>query len=210
MYLGTALSNKKGFTTLKEARDAAESGSAGTRAGMTTTNLSCWRVQHPSDLFRIVRKDSSQAGMTDVGFTLVEVMIALVVLLLVFLALMQTALVSIDANMKNNLRDEAANIAAMRMEQARNLKFTLSTDNLASDATAFTAGELPNCSATLAALINGVVVQRNIRNITANFCTNRTVTVIESNNTKRVIIRVGWKWRDEDYNHNISTIVRIQ
>ena len=68
------------------------------------------------------------------GFTLVEVMIAMVVLLLVFLALMQTALVSIDSNMKNNLRDEAANIAAMRMEQARNLQYTQSTDNLASDA----------------------------------------------------------------------------
>ena len=50
-------------------------------------------------------KDSMQAGMTEAGFTLVEVMIALVVLLLVFLALMQTALVSIDSNMKNNLRD---------------------------------------------------------------------------------------------------------
>lgn len=160
-------------------------------------------------------KDSRQAGMTGVagmterGFTLVEVMIAMVVSLLVFFALMQTALVSIDSNMKNNLRDEAANIAAMRMEQARNLKYTLSTDNLLSDTTAFTAGELPNCSATLAALINGQVVQRNIRNITANFCTNRTVTVIDTN-TKRVTIRVGWKWRNEDFNHNISTIVRVQ
>ncbi len=47
-------------------------------------------------------------------------MIALVVLLVVSLALMQTALVSIDANMTNILRDEAVGIAEMRMNEARN------------------------------------------------------------------------------------------
>jgi len=203
----TVLLNKKGFTPLEKADNEAESGSAGTRNGMTTTSLSCWLVQHPSG------KDSRQAGMTEGGFTLIEVMIAMVVSLLVFFALMQTALVSIDSNMKNNLRDEAANIAAMRMEQARNLRYTLSTDNLISDA----VGTLPavdlsgntSCPATPAPFAAGVLEPRNIRSITANFCTNRTVTAIDSN-TKRVTIRVGWKWRNEDFNHNISTIVRIQ
>jgi type IV pilus assembly protein PilV len=155
-------------------------------------------------------KDYRQAGMTERGFTLVEVMIAMVVSLLVFFALMQTALVSIDANMKNNLRDEAANIAAMRMEQARNLRFTASADSLVDDAAAIPAGDLPSCPTTPAVFVNGEVVKRNFRNITDFiFCTNRDVTVIDSN-TKRVTIRVGWRWRNEDYNHNISTIVRIQ
>lgn len=45
------------------------------------------------------------------GMTLVEVLIAMVVLLLVSLALMQTALVSIDANMRNVLRDESVSVA---------------------------------------------------------------------------------------------------
>lgn len=142
------------------------------------------------------------------GFTLVEVVIALTVSLLVFFALMQTALVSIDSNMKNNLRDEAANIAAMRMEQARNLKYTLSTDNLVSDA-ADISGEA-DCPTTPTAFATGELVTRDFRNIAGfKFCTNRNVTVIDSN-TKRVAIRVGWKWRNEDFNHNISTVVRIQ
>ncbi|MEK6691226.1 MAG: type II secretion system protein [Nitrospirota bacterium] len=52
------------------------------------------------------------AGMTkSQGLTLVEVLIAMVILLLVSLALMQTALVSIDANMRNVLRDEAVSVA---------------------------------------------------------------------------------------------------
>ncbi|MCX5716928.1 MAG: type II secretion system protein [Nitrospirae bacterium] len=142
------------------------------------------------------------------GFTLVEVVIALTISLLVFFALMQTALVSIDSNMKNNLRDEAANIAAMRMEQARNLRYTLSTDNLVSDAVDISGN--PNCPATPAPFAAGAVITRDFRNIAGfTFCTNRSVTAIDSN-TKRVTIRVGWKWRNEDYNHNISTVVRIQ
>ena len=57
------------------------------------------------------------------GMSLVEVMIALLVMLLVFFALMQTALVGIDSNMLNSLRSEAVNVAEMRMNEARNEPF---------------------------------------------------------------------------------------
>jgi prepilin-type N-terminal cleavage/methylation domain-containing protein len=57
------------------------------------------------------------------GLTLVEVMIALSVFLLVFMGLFQTALLSIEHNMKNILRDEAINIAAARMEEAKSMLF---------------------------------------------------------------------------------------
>lgn len=141
------------------------------------------------------------------GFTLIEVMIAMVVSLLVFFALMQTALVSIDSNMKNNLRDEAANIAAMRMEQARNLRFTQSVDNLTTD---IDDGTLTGAACPAGFGTVGTRIDRDIRSVTGfDFCTNRTVTVIDSN-TKRVTIRVGWKWRGEDFNHNISTVARRQ
>ena len=53
------------------------------------------------------------------GLTLIEVMVALIVLLLVFLALMQTALLSIDSNMINVLRDEAVNIAEEQMSDCK-------------------------------------------------------------------------------------------
>ena len=66
--------------------------------------------------------------MTEVGFTLVEVLISMVVLLLVSLALMQTALVSIDSNMMNILRDEAVGIAEEEMNEARGVSFSLLGD----------------------------------------------------------------------------------
>lgn len=124
------------------------------------------------------------------GLTLVEVMIALVVLLIVSLALMQTALVSIDSNMTNVLRDEAVNIAEITMNEARNTPFN-----------------------SLVGTSNTTVL-RNFRNI-ANFQYNvtRTVTDLNSDN-KQVNITVTWEWKENTtangnpLTHNITSIVR--
>jgi hypothetical protein len=120
-------------------------------------------------------------------------MIALVVLLIVSLALMQTALVSIDANMTNILRDEAVNIAEMRMNEARNTPF----DNLLAGA-------------------SGGTVLRNFRNM-ANFqyTVTRTITDLNSDN-KQVNITITWEWKEQTvangnpYTHSITTILRRQ
>jgi prepilin-type N-terminal cleavage/methylation domain-containing protein len=118
------------------------------------------------------------------GLTLIEVMIALVVLLLVFLALMQTALVSIDSNMINVLRDEAVNIAEERMNNARNAPF----DTLAS---------LP-----------AAPVSRNIRNVSNfQYSVVRTVSALNID-SRQVVITVSWNWKARPYVHTISSILR--
>lgn len=128
------------------------------------------------------------------GFTLVEVMIALVVLLLVSLALMQTALVGIDSNMRNVLRDEAVGIAEMRMNEARNQPF----DSLAAGTTSGT-------------------VSRNLRNITNfSYTVTRTVTDLPPTNpdNKQINITVIWEWKENTvangnpFTHSITTLVR--
>jgi len=124
------------------------------------------------------------------GLTLVEVMIALVVLLIVSLALMQTALVSINSNMTNVLRDEAVSIAEMRMNEARNTPFN------------FLGGT------------SNATILRNFRNI-ANFqyTVTRTVTNLNSDN-KQVNITVTWDWKENTVangnplTHSITSIVR--
>ena len=124
------------------------------------------------------------------GLTLVEVMIALVVLLVVSLALMQTALVSINSNMTNLLRDEAVNIAEMRMNEARNTPF----NNLIGTST--------------------TTISRNFRNI-ANFqyTVTRMVTDLNTDN-KQVNITVTWEWKENTVangnplTHSITSIVR--
>ena len=141
------------------------------------------------------------AKLNNKGVTLVEVMIALVILLLVFLALMQTALVSIDANMKNVLRDEAVSIAEQRLNTARSLPF----DSLVNDAAALPT---PNdCPGTFAV---GERVQRDFRNIiNKDFCSNMTVTPLGvTGDTRQVNIRVIWNWKGEAFIHSITTLIR--
>jgi prepilin-type N-terminal cleavage/methylation domain-containing protein len=133
------------------------------------------------------------------GLTLVEVLIAMVVFLLVSLAMMQTALVGIDSTTRNVLRDEAVNVAELRMNEARNLPFA----SLVSD-----AGDVP--------------IVRNVRNITGGVTFHTIVVVAELDgdgnlgtddaNTKQINVTTTWEWRDNTivngsaFTHRISTI----
>lgn len=133
------------------------------------------------------------------GLTLIEVLIAMVVFLLVSLAMMQTALVGVDANSRNILRDEAVNIAEMRMNEARNMPFA----SLVSD-----AADVP--------------ITRNVRNIPGGITFNTSIVVTEldgdnvlatdDSNTKQINVTTTWEWRDNTvangnpYTHRISTI----
>ncbi len=125
------------------------------------------------------------------GFTLVEAMLAFLVLLFVSLAMLQTALLSIDSNMVNVLRDEAISIAERRMNDARNLAYNEATDNLVSDP------------------VQPVVVQGRFRDMSINYNTARTVTALGSA-SKQVAIRVDWTWKGRPYTHVISTVMRRQ
>ena len=125
------------------------------------------------------------------GMTLVEVLIALVVLLLVSLAMMQTALVSIDSNMLNVLRDEAVSITEMRMSEARNTSFS-----------------------SLSAGTSSTNVLRNFRNI-QNFQYTVTRNVFDRGlENKQIDIIVRWDWKENTvangnpYTHTITSIVR--
>lgn len=120
------------------------------------------------------------------GLTLIEVMISLVVLLLVFLALMQTALVSIDSNMINVLRDKAVNVAEERMNNARNTAF----NNL------------------LPVVTDVSPPPMSVRNIAAfAYTAKRKVTDINID-SKQVDITVTWNWKGRPYTHTISSILR--
>jgi prepilin-type N-terminal cleavage/methylation domain-containing protein len=121
------------------------------------------------------------------GVTLIEMMIALVILLVVSLALMQTAIIGMNVNLQNILRDEAVNIAEMRMNQLRSLPY----DSI-----------LPGAEAP---------VTRTFRGFTETYTPTRIVsTLLTSTNIKQVTISVSWDYRGKTYSHGITTIVRKQ
>lgn len=159
---------------------------------------------------------AESAMLSRKGMTLVEVLVALVVLLFVSLALMQTALLSIDANMKDSVRDEEVKVAEMRMSDARNLAWTDLTTETGNTFTLPTAQDDQACicrtasdGCTAGSYDDGfpVKVQRHIRNVTINFYTRRVVNTINTvNNEVRIVVRGVYK--DKCYSHISTTIVR--
>ena len=151
---------------------------------------------------------------TKEGLTLVEVIVALTIFLIVFLGIMQVALLSIDHNMHNILRDEAVTIAGATMEEVRSKPFaSVFSDTTSGDiSAAISAGDCPNTFTT------GNVVHAKIRNMTKPFCVNLTCTDLDgdgdcttddsASNTKQVSVRVAWKWKGEDYLQTVTTLRR--
>ncbi len=119
------------------------------------------------------------------GVTIIEMMVSLVILLFVSLALLQTSIVGTRTNLKNSLRDEAVNVAEMRTNALKSMKF----DNITPGAEA--------------------VVSRNLRGFTANFTPTRTIIDIDTD-TKQINMTVSWVYSGQTYTHGITTIVRKQ
>ncbi len=138
------------------------------------------------------------------GLSLVEVLIAMVILLFVSMALMQTALVSIESNMKNVLRDEAVAVADTRITEARNLGFGALAPDGASLAGQGCPADFIGAPGNFA---NGIPYQRSLKGIsTFSFCTNRNVRPLGANDTQ-VDVTVGWSWKGQTYTHSSSAVI---
>ena len=126
------------------------------------------------------------------GFTLIEVMVSLLLSLLIFLAVMQVALMGMNYNMTNALRDEAVNVAEQQMNQVR---------NQVSSVAGFTAlGNPPLAPFT---------ISRNFRNVSNfNYTVNQVVAVLNANN-KQVTITVTWPWKGQNTTHIVNTVLRM-
>jgi prepilin-type N-terminal cleavage/methylation domain-containing protein len=130
------------------------------------------------------------------GVTLVEVMIALVILLIVFMGLIQTSLLTIDSNATNVLRDEAVRLASDTMISLRSSPF----DDLNRDGAADGANFVLSSTGTAAQQLNasrlGINTQKIIRNIlNANYVITVTITTMDANN-KRADVLVQWDYKE--------------
>ena len=164
------------------------------------------------------------------GLTLVEVMIALSVFLLVFMGLFQTALLSVEHNMKNILRDEAITIAAMRMEEARSMLFdsVITNPDVCSVSNNLCTGTDPNecpqsgdsCGTPTTVTLSScatttypILASRNFRNI-SNFPFGTEITVTDFVNaagdidTKQINVEVAWEYKNECYIHSVTSLRR--
>jgi type II secretory pathway pseudopilin PulG len=138
------------------------------------------------------------------GMTLIEILISFVLVAVTSLALIQSSLVAMKTNFINELRNEAVKVAEQRMNELRNTPFPLSPDPL----NPLTATTPPGAT--------DAVVTRNIRGTSCDFTPLRTVTDVDVDpvtgqvNLKQIYLTIQWKYKNVNYEHSVSTVVRRQ
>lgn len=123
------------------------------------------------------------------GMTLVEIMIALLLLMIVSMALLQTAVLGMRENLRNTIRDEAVNIADQRMNELRSS---------------------PTASYPIGTQAEAVI-ERKFRAFTMRFSPTRKVTQIGADpSTRQITMSVSWIYSGMTFTHSVTTIVRQQ
>lgn len=143
------------------------------------------------------------------GFTLIEVLFAVVILMVGLLGLLHTVTVAVENGVANSLREEAVNIAGQRMngglvdtadvfhEGLRNMAF----DNLATDPDV-NPGVSPKPQ-----VCPGFAVKRDFKSFATNYCVKATVGGVINGDARSVLVEVRWQHRGTDYSHSITSVV---
>ena len=133
-----------------------------------------------SSLFRFRTGFETGSGKSEIltrdGDTLVEVLIAMVLFLFIFMAVLSTALLAIDSNTRNMLRNEAGSIASQSMSGARSHTFAT----------------LPNAAGNFH-------MTRNFRNFEETYSVTNAVMPLDQNpnNHDLVTVTVTWNWKGQ-------------
>lgn len=120
------------------------------------------------------------------GFTLIEFLIATVILTVGMLGLLQSINVAIEHNLGNVLRDEAVVLADERMMMKRAKAFAAISTTVSS----------PPAS----------TVDRTVRGISKNYSVQEIVNMPTSL-SKELVVNVTWSHKSKTYSHSLSTIV---
>ena len=139
------------------------------------------------------------------GVTLVEVMISLVILLIVFMGLIQASLLSINHNLRNEIRDEAVRVGAASMGLLRSFNYScgeLDPIGTAPVVNGGITGNYANCRIT--ALTADQIAQintptRNFRGLSRTYTVTKGVDFIDPTdlNIKRLTVQVQWQYPGE-------------
>jgi type IV pilus assembly protein PilV len=130
-----------------------------------------------------------RTASNDKGYSLIEVLIALLLAALVFAGLLKSSLLVINTNLDNVLRDEAASVADQQMTQVKNTPFNALPAVYTQQTTTAT---------------------RSIRAMTnIAFITTQTVNPLDANN-KSVTIQVSWTRNGQTRSQTYATLVRYK
>jgi type IV pilus assembly protein PilV len=121
------------------------------------------------------------------GFTLVEFLVAIVILMVGMLGLLQSINLALDKNLETTFRNEAIMLADDRMMRKRSIGFKI-----------FSGADTTSVSNNYS--------QLNVRGILKNYSVNETIQKA-TNNSQQIIVNVSWKKKGVRHSHSVSSFV---
>ena len=118
------------------------------------------------------------------GFTLIEMLCAMFILMIGMLALLNSIAVALNSNTGNILRDEAVRIAEQYMNELKSKPF----DSLAS--------ENPETS----------TMTRDFRGISKSYSVSSQINDL-STDAKGLIVTVSWTYKNSPGQHSINSVI---
>jgi prepilin-type N-terminal cleavage/methylation domain-containing protein len=115
------------------------------------------------------------------GFTFVEVLVAIVILLISMVGILEAMVLAMQQNMETFSRDEAIRIGEQAMNEARNIAF----------------GSLANTNYN---------VTRTYKQFSKTFTVNRTITQL-STDSLSIQVQVGWTINRKTHSHCVTSIM---
>ena len=119
------------------------------------------------------------------GFTIIEFLVAIVIMMVGLLALLEMVNVALKQNLTNQLRNEAVMIADGRMALEMTKPFALISTN---------------------ATPNTALVSRNVNLAQKTFTVTKSGTLV-SNTTKSVDVSVAWTYKNTPSTHSIRSLI---
>jgi type IV pilus assembly protein PilV len=127
--------------------------------------------------------------MTDknTGFTLIEFMVAIVILMVGMLGMLQGINIAMSKNVESLLRNEAVSVADEIMTRNKVRTFASISTTVAN----------PNWQS----------VPRTTRGVFKNYSVQKIVTLVTQKNSKEILINVAWNYKNSRKTHSISSVV---
>lgn len=118
------------------------------------------------------------------GFTLIEMLCAMFILMIGMLALLNSIAVALNSNMGNVLRDEAVRIAEQHMNEIKSRPFD-----------ALTAANPENLTVT-----------KEFRGVSKAYAVSSAVNEL-STDAKGLMVTVSWTYKNNPGQHSISSVI---